>query len=114
MYALDELPNKRYDGDTAGREGFASLDATALAGIKLLATTELAGALANTGMQTVVCAEPQPWLRALRYERAGESYLMLVNEHPKRVPFTQIALADSTPVAGARLDLLNGSPSRRL
>lgn len=24
VYALDELPNKRYDGDTAGREGFAS------------------------------------------------------------------------------------------
>lgn len=109
VYALDELPNKRYDGDTAGREGFASLDATALASIKLLATTELADTLANTGMQTVVCAEPQPWLRALRYERAGESYLMLVNEHPKQGISTQIALADGTPVAGARLDLLNGT-----
>ena len=109
VYALDKLPNKRYDGDTAGREGFASLDATALAGIKLLATTGLAGTLANTGMQTVVCAEPQPWLRALRYERAGESYLMLVNEHPKQGISTQVALADGTPVAGARLDLLNGT-----
>lgn len=109
VYALDELPNKRYDGDTAGREGFASLDAAAVAGIKLLATTELADTLANTGMQTVVCAEPQPWLRALRYERAGETYLMLVNEHPKQGISTQIALADGTPVAGARLDLLNGT-----
>ena len=101
MYALDELPNKRYDGDTADREGFASLDATALAGIKLLAPTELAATLANTGMQTVVCAEPQPWLRTLRYERAGESYLMLVNEHPKQGISTQIALARASTCSTA-------------
>ena len=34
---------------------------------------------------------------------------MLVNEHPKQGISTQVALADGTPVAGARLDLLNGT-----
>ena len=110
VYALDELPNKRYDGDTAGREGFASLDAAAVAGIKLLATTELADTLANTGMQTVVCAAPQPWLRALRYERAGESYLMLVNEHPKQVSPLRLRLPTAHPLQ-ARASTCSTAPS---
>lgn len=109
VYALNELPSKRYDGDIAGREGFAPVEARELAGVCVVATSELASALATAGMKTVASAEPQPWLRALRYDRAGETYLMLVNEHPKQGISTQVAFADGTSVAGVRLDLLNGS-----
>lgn len=108
VYALDRLPSKRYDGEVASRAGFAPVEASELAGVRLVATSELASVLSAAGMQTVVCTEPQPWLRALRYDRAGESYLMLVNEHPKQGIHTHVALADGTPVRGARLDLLDG------
>lgn len=109
VYALDRMPSKRYDGEAASRAGFAPVEASELAGICVVATSELASVLGAAGMQTAVCTEPQPWLRALRYDRAGESYLMLVNEHPKQGIHTHVELADGTPVAGVRLDLLNGS-----
>ena len=108
VYAVDELPSKRYDGADAERAGFAAIAPEELAGVSVVALGSLAGVLAEAGLQTVVCAEPEPWLRALRYERAGETYLMLVNEHPKQGIRTSVAFADGEPVAGARLDLLNG------
>lgn len=109
VYALDKLPSKRYDGEAASRAGFAPVEANELAGVRVVATSELASVLAAAGMQTVACTDPQPWLRALRYDRADESYLMLVNEHPKQGIHTHVELADGAPVHGVRLDLLNGS-----
>ncbi len=69
----------------------------------------MAGVLASVGLQTVVTDTPQSWLRALRYERAGETYVMLVNEHPHECIDCTAKLAQGERLCGTRLDLLNGT-----
>ena len=97
VFAVDKVPGAFYDADGAVELG--GLTATPLA--------DVAGALAGSGLQTVVTDTPQPWLRALRYERAGETYVMLANEHPRERIDCTVALATGEPLCGTRLDLLN-------
>lgn len=99
VLAVDEVPGTFYDTDGAVELG--GLVATPLA--------DVARALASAGLQTVVPDTPQPWLRALRYERVGETYVMLVNEHPRERIDCTVALATGERLCGTRLDLLNGA-----
>ena len=101
--AVDALPQRTYDG---------AVDfnlAAALEDVTVMPLDKLAPALTTAGLATVTCDTPQPWLRALRYERNGETYLMLVNEHPRERISCRMALPDGAPVAGVQLDLLNGT-----
>lgn len=99
VLAADEVPSALYNADgTADLDG---LTATPLAGV--------ADVLAAAGLQTVVTDTPQPWLRALRYERAGETYVMLVNEHPRERIACTVSLPQGKRLRGTRLDLLNGT-----
>ena len=82
VLAVDEVPSALYDADGAVELG--ELAATPLA--------DMAG-----------------WLRALRYERADETYVMLVNEHPRERIDCTVALATGERLCGTRLDLLNGA-----
>lgn len=97
--AVGEVPSALYDAD-----GAAELD-----GLTATPLADVAGALAATGLQTVVTDTPQPWLRALRYERASETYVMLVNEHPRESIRCTVTLAQGERPRGTRLDLLNGT-----
>ena len=99
VLAVDKVPSALYDADGAAE--LDGLTATPLAGV--------ADVLAAAGLQTVVTDTPQPWLRALRYERAGETYVMLVNEHPRESIRCTVALARGERLCGTRLDLLNGT-----
>lgn len=99
VLAVDEVPSALYDADGAAE--LDGLTATPLAGV--------ADMLAAAGLQAVVTGTPQPWLRALRYERAGETYVMLVNEHPRESIRCTVALARGERLRGTRLDLLNGT-----
>lgn len=99
VLAVDEVPGALYDADGAAE--LDGLTATPLAGV--------ADVLAAAGLQTVVTDTPQPWLRALRYERAGETYVMLVNEHPRESIRCTVTLARGERLCGTRLDLLNGT-----
>lgn len=99
VFAVDKVPGAFYDADGAVELG--GLTATPLA--------DVADALAGAGLQTVVTDTPQPWLRALRYERAGETYAMLVNEHPRERIDCTVALARGERLCGTRLDLLNSA-----
>lgn len=99
VLAVDEVPGTFYDTDGAVELG--GLVATPLA--------DVARALASAGLQTIVPDTPQPWLRALRYERVGETYVMLVNEHPRERIDCTVALATGERLCGTRLDLLNGA-----
>lgn len=97
--AVDEVPDALYDADGAAE--LSGLAATPLA--------DVAAALARAGLQTVVTDTPQPWLRALRYERAGETYVMLVNEHPRESICCTVSLPQDKCLCGTRLDLLNST-----
>lgn len=97
--AVDEVPSALYDAD--GVVELGELAATPLA--------DMAGVLASAGLQTVVTDTPQSWLRALRYERADETYVMLVNEHPRERIGCTVKLAQGERLCGTRLDLLNGT-----
>ena len=99
VLAVDEVPSALYDAD-----GDADLDDLAVTPLNDVART-----LACAGLQTVVADTPQPWLRALRYERAGETYIMLVNEHPRERIDCTVTLARDERLCGTRLDLLNGT-----
>lgn len=99
VLAVDEVPSALYDADDVVE--LDELAATPLA--------DMAGVLANAGLQTVVTDTPQSWLRALRYERAGETYVMLVNEHPHECIDCTVKLAQGERLCGTRLDLLNGT-----
>lgn len=99
VLAVDEVPGALYGADGAVELG--GLAATPLA--------DVAAALAGTELQTVVTSTPQPWLRALRYARAGETYVMLVNEHPRERIACTVSLPQSRRLCGTRLDLLNGT-----
>ena len=97
--AVDEVPGALYDADGAAE--LSGLAATPLA--------DVAAAPARAGLQTVVTDTPQPWLRALRYERAGETYVMLVNEHPRESICCTVSLPQDKCLCGTRLDLLNST-----
>lgn len=99
VLAVDEVPSALYDAD--GVVELGELAATPLA--------DMAGVLASAGLQTVVTDTPQSWLRALRYEHAGETYVMLVNEHPHERINCTVKLAQGERLCGTRLDLLNGT-----
>ena len=99
VLAVDEVPGALYDAD--GTAELSDLAATPPA--------DVAAALARAGLQTVVTDTPQPWLRALRYERAGETYVMLVNEHPRERIACTVAFAQGDRLCGTRLDLLNST-----
>ena len=99
VLAVDEVPGALYDA--SGAAELSGLAATPLA--------DAAAALARAGLQTVVTDTPQPWLRALRYERAGETYFMLVNEHPREHISCTVSLPQGERLCGTRLDLLNGT-----
>ena len=99
VLAVDEVPGALYGADGAVELG--GLAATPLA--------DVAAALAGTELQTVVTSTPQPWLRARRYARAGETYVMLVNEHPRERIACTVSLPQSRRLCGTRLDLLNGT-----
>lgn len=99
VLAVDEVPGAFYDAD--GVVELGELAATPLA--------DMASVLAGVGLQTVVTDTPQPWLRALRYDRAGETYVMLVNEHPHERIGCTVKLAQGERLYGTRLDLLNGT-----
>ena len=100
---MDALPQDVYDGaadfDLAG----------ALADVAVTPLDGLADTLAAAGLATVTCDTPQPWLRVLRYERSGETYLMFFNEHPHEQVRCRVALPDGTAIVGTRLDPLNGT-----
>ena len=85
--AVDEVPSALYDAD--GVVELGELAATPLA--------DMAGVLASVGLQTVVTDTPQPWLRALRYEHAGETYVMLVSDRDCMVKLSK-----------KRLDMVKG------
>ena len=99
VLAVDEVPGALYDAD--GTAELSDLAATPPA--------DVAAALAHAGLQTVVTDTPQPWLRALRYERAGETYVMLVNEHPRERIGCTVSLPSGERLCGTCLDLLNGT-----
>lgn len=99
VLAADEVPGALYDAD-----GAADLD-----GLTATPLADVADALADAGLQTVVTDRPQPWLRALRYERAGETYVMLVNEHPRESICCTVSLPQDKCLCGTRLDLLNST-----
>lgn len=113
VHAVDALPRGVYDGDTGactdGGPVTSGFDlAAALAGVTVTPLDGLAPALAAAGLATVSCDIPQPWLRTLRYERDGETYLMFFNEHPHREVRCRVTLPGGDAVEGVRLDLLNG------
>lgn len=97
--AVDEVPGALYDADGAAE----------LSGLAATPFADVAAALARAGLQTVVTDTPQPWLRALRYERAGETYVMLVNEHPRESICCTVSLPQDKCLCGTRLDLLNST-----
>ena len=99
VLAVDEVPGALYDADGAAE--LSGLAATPLADVAI--------ALARAGLQTIVTDTPQPWLRALRYERADETYVMLVNEHPRERIACTVAFAQGDRLCGTRLDLLNST-----
>ena len=99
VLAVDEMPDALYDAD----------DAVELGGLAATPLADVAAALARAGLQTVVTDSPQPWLRALRYERAGETYVMLVNEHPRERISCAVSLPQGERLCGTHLDLLNGT-----
>ena len=99
VLAADEVPSALYNAD--GAIELNGLAATPLA--------DVADVLAAAGLQTVVTDTPQPWLRALRYERAGETYVMLVNEHPRERISCTVSLPSGERLCGTCLDLLNGT-----
>ena len=99
VLAVDEVPGALYDAD-----GVAELS-----GLAAIPLADVADALAGAELQTVVTDTPQPWLRALRYERAGETYVMLVNEHPRERICCTVSLPQDERLCGTRVDLLNGT-----
>ena len=99
VLAVDEMPDALYDAD-----GAAELD-----GLTAIPLADATAALVGAGLQTVVTGTPQPWLRALRYGRAGETYFMLVNEHPRERISCTVSLPSGERLRGTHLDLLNGT-----
>lgn len=99
VLAVDEVPGALYDADGAAE----------LSGLATTPLADVAAALARAGLQTAVTDTPQPWLRALRYERTDETYVMLVNEHPRERISCAVSFPQGEHLCGTRLDLLNGT-----
>lgn len=98
VLAVDEVPGALYDADND----------TDMDGLAVTPLNDMARTLTCARLQTVVTDTPQPWLRALRYEHAGETYIMLVNEHPHERIDCTVTLSQGERLCGTRLDLLNG------
>ena len=103
VYFVDTYPEKVYGGDPAAANG---------AIIQTIDLNVLAEELASRGLQTVRCAEPQPWLRACRYEKGGQTYVFLVNEHPKQGISTKVYLPGKGALTGAAYDVVNEGAAR--
>lgn len=104
VFVVDGLPRATYDGDGLGERGFLQVDADAWRGVRVVGLGDVATALVDAGLREVAVEGYQPWLRLYRYDRAGEGYLMLVNEHPKMSVETHLA-----GVRGVALDLLRAA-----
>ena len=105
VFFVDERPQKVYGGDRAGSAG-------ANARGQVISLSTLSGELAERGFKTVACADDQPWLRACRYEKDGQTYVFLVNEHPKQAIHTQVILPGAGALTGAAYDVLNQGEAR--
>lgn len=107
VFFVDGAPFGLHDVEGAGAEGFVPVDAALLEGTRIVGLSAVAQELLQAGLREVEVADYQPWLRAYRYDKQGESYLMLVNEHPKQ------EISTSLPGArGVALDLLNMTEPR--
>jgi hypothetical protein len=100
---VDEAPSKVYGGDDSLLNAIKP---------QVVALDELAGVLATMGLQTVSCSEPQRWLRACRYEKDGQTYVFLVNEHPKQGIRTKVYLPGKGALTGAAYDVVNEGAAR--
>lgn len=106
-FVAGAVPELLYDViDETGKAASAPCDRTGIVHTNPRACAEL---LAGHGMATVRTSSPEPWLRALRYTAADETYLMLFNEHPKKAISTQVTLGDGSALMGTRLDMLTGN-----
>ena len=98
VYFVDDYPVKVYGGDPAAAAGVS---------VQVVSLSVLAEELASRGFQTVACSDDQPWLRACRYEKDGETYVFLVNEHPKEAIRTKVSLPGAGTLTGAAYDVVN-------
>ena len=98
VYFVDDYPEKVYGGDPAAAAGVS---------VQVVSLSVLAKELASRGFQTVACSDDQPWLRACRYEKDGETYVFLVNEHPKEAIRTKVSLPGAGTLTGAAYDVVN-------
>ncbi len=105
VFFVDAYPQKVYG---AGRTEAAGANAHG----QVIALSALAQELASRGFQTVACTDAQPWLRACRYEKGGQSYVFLVNEHPKQAIHTTVALPGAGALTGAAYDVVNQAAAR--
>ena len=103
VYFVDDYPVKVYGGDPAAAAG---------ASVQVVSLSVLAEELASRGFQTVACSDDQPWLRACRYEKDGETYVFLVNEHPKEAIRTKVSLPGAGALTGAAYDVVNEGAAR--
>lgn len=111
VFVVDGMPGAVTDGiDVRDVEDGCAGDASASARVVPLAA--LAGELQVQGLYEVRTSEAQPWLRAYRYDRAGERYLFLVNEHPKLALSTTVSGANGSQLIGVAYDLLNGGAAK--
>lgn len=107
VFVVGEPPRGTYEGADAGACGFVPISGGAFAGARVVELDVLVRELVDSGLREIEVADYQPWLRAYRYDRQGERYLMLVNEHPKQ------EISTSLPGAhGIALDLLNMTEPR--
>ncbi|WP_322154237.1 hypothetical protein [Paratractidigestivibacter sp.] len=103
VYFVDGCPDKVYGG---GAEALGDVSC------QVISLTCLAQELAARDLQTVRCAEPQRWLRACRYEKDGQTYVFLVNEHPKQAISTTVELPGEGALKGAAFDVVNEGAAR--
>ncbi len=103
VYFVDSYPDKVYGGDPAAADDVS---------VQVISLSVLAEELASHGFQTVACADDQPWLRACRYEKDGQTYVFLVNEHPKQAIRTKVYLPGAGALTGAAYDVVNEGAAR--
>ncbi len=106
VFFVGERPSKVYGGKAVG----AGAGPVAEAG-QVVSLDGLAAELAVRGLQTVACAEAQRWLRACRYEKDGQTFVFLVNEHPKLGIHTTVSLPGEGALMGAAYDVVNEGAS---
>ncbi len=103
VYFVDSHPDKVYGGDPAAADDVS---------VQVISLSALAEELASRGFQTVACSDNQPWLRACRYEKDGQAYVFLVNEHPKQAIRTKVYLPAAGALTGAAYDVVNEGAAR--